>query len=111
MNNNILKGITESLEFETEMGSEIDWYKIDCKMTESNKLELVIADNGNWSTVYIANIDFGKIKDEDKIMVRVIYKSKQFHKYFTSYGQMIDNLPSVIDFIKESTKTILREMI
>lgn len=109
INRNILKGICEELEFETEIGYSPAEFKVECKSNEPGNLELVIKDTENWNHVTICSVKIGEL-DNGKIGMRISKGSSSYLKQFNTLGNFVDDIDSAVSSIKDFAKTMIKRM-
>ena len=110
MNEYIIKGILSELEFETELVSGKEEYKIEIKTVDDRTAEMIITDPNDLYHTQSVLITVGKMTDGENVGVKASYKKKNWVERFPSTGTLIDNIPSVITFLKDVAKSIVREM-
>lgn len=110
MNEYIVKGILNELEFETELTTGKDEYKIETKMVDDKQLEMIITDPDDFYHTASVLITIGKISGEENVGLKALYKKKAWVERFPTLGIVVDNIPSVIIFLKDVARSIVREM-
>lgn len=110
MNEYIVKGILNELEFETELVAGKEEYHIETRMVDDKQLEMIISDPNDLYHIASVLVTMGKIADESNVGLKACYKKKAWVERFPSLGTVVDNIPSVITFLKDVAKNIVREM-
>ena len=104
MNNTLLKGICEELEFETEISD----YHVSNFAFDEGRMNIAIADLNDDLNVIHVDVRLGKLKDKDNVCISVKYKKSVWNKLFTTYGELIDNRDEVIKFLKNCAVQVIK---
>ena len=108
MKENLMKAITEELEFECEIGD----YKVSCQSSDTNRLIISIIDNDNEFDITTIDVRIGKIvnNNEHSVGLQVTYKKSVWNKAYRSFGTLIDCSDEVIGFLKECTISVIKRL-
>jgi uncharacterized membrane protein YvbJ len=109
MNKTILKGIMEEMELNnTDMIFGNSAYSVSCKISGDSKMELTVRNKDTEEEV-IASVTIGKMKSENTIYLRALWKKAGNVKTYKSWGDLVND-EMKLDFIKESAKEIIRRI-
>ena len=106
MNDTLIKGICEELEFNTEIGD----YKVSSSAFDEGRMNITITDCQDEFNSITADVRLGKLKDFDSVCISVVYKKRIWNKTYESFGKIIDNTESAIKFLKECAISIIRTL-
>lgn len=106
MKENLMKAITEELEFECEIGD----YKVSCQSADTNRLIISIIDNDNEFDVTTADVRIGTTGLEKYPVIEISYKKSIYRETASSFGLLIDNVNKYIKWIKDVTIKIIKTL-
>ena len=106
MNNTLLKGICEELEFDAEIGD----YRVVSSAFDEGRMNLTITDCDNEFDSITADVRIGKLKDSGLICTSVTYKKNCWNDTYATYGELIDFIPGVSKFLKDCAIKIIKTL-
>ena len=106
MTENLMKAITEELEFECEIGD----YKVSCQSADTNRLIISIVDNDNELDVTTADVRIGTACLEKHPVIEISYKKSIYRETAYSFGVLIDNVDNYIKWIKGVAIKIIKTL-
>lgn len=104
MKENLMKAITEELEFECEIGG----YKVSCQSVDTNRLIISIIDNDNEFDVVTADARIGTTGLDKHPVIEITYKKSAYREMAGSFGSLIDNVDNYIKWIKNVAIKIIK---
>lgn len=106
MKENLMKAITEELEFNTEIGE----YYVNSSSIDYNRMILTIIDKDNEFDVTSVDCKLNKIINKDNFELQVVYRKSVWHKSFNSLGDLVDNIESAVSFLKDCAISVIKKL-
>ena len=108
MKENLMKAITEELEFECEIGD----YKVSCQSADTNRLIISIIDNDNEFDVVTVDVRIGTVGLDKHPVIEITYKKStyRYREMASSFGSLIDNVDNYIKWIKDVVIKIIKTL-